>query len=127
MTIKALREAMVVPGSSLTFSLDSLEKKGLLRRSWSRADRRRWLMHLTAKGQRFCFSLVERETGAVMPSLEKVSDELRAASCKIAGEISQAGAIQASDEQTHQPCLPTAHRLPEKIQRGLAQLDSETS
>ena len=51
-------------------------------------------MHLTAKGQRFCFSLVERETGAVMPSLEKVSDELRAASCKIAGEISQAGALQ---------------------------------
>ena len=92
-SIKALREVLVIPGSSLTFTLDSLEKKGLIRRSRSKADRRQWLLSLTAKGQRFYSSLVERETEAVLPSLEKFSEEERAAFFKIAEEISQSGAL----------------------------------
>jgi MarR family 2-MHQ and catechol resistance regulon transcriptional repressor len=92
-SIKVLREAMVIPGSSLTFTLDSLEKKGLIRRTRSKADRRQWLLFLTAKGQRFYSSLIERETKSVMPSLEKFSDEERAAFFKIAEEISQAGGL----------------------------------
>ncbi len=94
-SIKVLREAMVIPGSSLTFTLDSLEKKGLIRRSRSKADRRQWLLFLTAKGQRFYSSLIEREAEAVRPSLEKYSDEEKAAFFKIAEEISQVGVLQA--------------------------------
>lgn len=94
-SIKVLREAMVIPGSSLTFTLDSLEKKGLIRRSRSRADRRQWLLFLTEKGQKFYSSLIEREAEAVMSSIEKYSEEERAAFFKIAEEISQSGALQA--------------------------------
>jgi MarR family 2-MHQ and catechol resistance regulon transcriptional repressor len=93
-SIKALREALVIPGSSLTFTLDSLEKKGLVRRARSKTDRRQWLVSLTAKGRRFCAGLVERDTEAVMPSLEKFSDDERAAFFKVAAEISQAGVLQ---------------------------------
>ncbi len=88
-SMKVLRESLLIPGSSLTFTLDSLEKKGLIKRTRNKVDRRQWLLSLTAKGQRFYSTLVQKQTEAVAMSLEKFSDEERAAFLKIAEEISQ--------------------------------------
>ncbi len=90
-SMKALRESLLIPGSSLTFTLDSLEKKGLIKRTRSRIDRRQWLLSLTANGRRFYSTLVQMQTEAVMLSLEKFSEQETAAFLKIAEEISRAG------------------------------------
>ncbi len=95
-SMKALRESLVIPGSSLTFTLDSLEKKGLIKRTRNGLDRRQWLLSLTARGRRFYSTLVERQTEAVITSLEKFSDEERAAFLKIAEEISRTGRLPVS-------------------------------
>lgn len=94
--MKALRKSLSIPGSSLTFTLDSLEKKGLIKRTRNRIDRRQWLLSFTAKGRRFYSTLVQRQTQAVVSSLEKFSDDERAAFLKIAEEISQAGELPLS-------------------------------
>lgn len=95
-SMKELREALSIPGSSLTFTLDSLEKKGMIKRTRNRIDRRQWLLSLTAKGRRFYSTLIQRQTEAVMTSLEKFSDDERAAFLKIVEEISQAGELPLS-------------------------------
>ncbi len=95
-SMKVLRESLLIPGSSLTFTLDSLEKKGLIKRTRNRLDRRQWLLSLTARGRRFYSTLVRRQTQAVMTSLDKFSDEERAAFLKIAEEISRTGRLPVS-------------------------------
>ncbi len=46
--IKGLREALLIPGSSLTFALDSLEKRGYVKCPCGQQDRRQWRLCLTA-------------------------------------------------------------------------------
>ena len=52
LSIKELRRRLSIPGSSLTFTIDSLEKKKLIRRRRSREDRRQWLLFLTPTGEK---------------------------------------------------------------------------
>jgi DNA-binding MarR family transcriptional regulator len=92
LTIKDLRKALAIPGSSLTFTLDSLEKKRLIRRSRSKDDRRQWILFLTAKGKRLYSDILTRQSEAIGPSLEGFTEAERAAFLKIAEEICQAGA-----------------------------------
>ena len=93
-SIKGLRQALFIPGSSLTFTLDSLEKKGYIKRNRNKRDRRQWLLFLTAKGKRFYADVIEKQTEAIGPSLEKFTESERAAFLRIAEEISQAGGLQ---------------------------------
>ena len=50
-SIKEVRRKLSIPGSSLTFTIDSLEKKKLIKRQRSKEDRRQWLLSLSAKGE----------------------------------------------------------------------------
>ena len=90
-TIKELREKLAVPGSSLTFTLDSLERRKLIRRVRSKVDRRQWILILTARGRRLHSDMMAKETRAVQPSLEALSETESLAFLKIAREIGSAG------------------------------------
>jgi len=87
LTIKNLRKTLAIPGSSLTFTLDSLEKKGLIRRRRSKEDRRQWFLLLTAKGKRLYSDTLTRESEAIHPSLEGFTERERATFLKFAEEI----------------------------------------
>jgi DNA-binding MarR family transcriptional regulator len=95
LTIKDLRKALAIPGSSLTFTLDSLEKRRLIRRSRSKDDRRQWILFLTAKGKRLYSDILTKQSEAIGLSLEGFTEAERAAFLKIAEEICQAGATLA--------------------------------
>jgi len=86
-TIKQLRQRLDVPGSSLTFTLDSLESKRLIRRQRSRRDRRQWDLVLTEKGRQLYSDMVAKETEAIEPSLASFSDAEREAFLKVSEEI----------------------------------------
>ena len=86
-SIKQLRQRLAVPGSSLTSTLDTLEKKQLIRRVRSRQDRRQWVLSLTAKGRRLHSDVLAKESQAVEPSLSRFSDAEKAAFVRIAEEI----------------------------------------
>ena len=90
LSIKDLRKALLVPGSSLTFRLESLEKKGLVRRSRSKQDRRQWILSLTAKGKRLYSDILARQSEAIEPSLEGFTEAETATFLKIAEEIGRA-------------------------------------
>jgi DNA-binding MarR family transcriptional regulator len=89
LAIKDLKERLSVPGSSLTSTIDSLESKGLMRRRRSKVDRRRWLLSLSAKGQRLYQNILSTESQAVLPALEKLSETERIIFLKLAAEIMQ--------------------------------------
>ena len=91
--IKGLREALLIPGSSLTFTLDSLEKRGYIKRARNRRDRRQWRLFLTAKGKRFYADVLERQSEAIGPSLEKFTETERADFLRVADEITRAGGL----------------------------------
>jgi MarR family 2-MHQ and catechol resistance regulon transcriptional repressor len=86
-TIKELKRELSLPGSSLTFTLDSLEKKRLIRRRRSKEDRRQWLLFLTAKGKRLYMEILEAEGEMIWPALENLSETEKATFLKIAEEV----------------------------------------
>ena len=90
-SIKALRKKLSIPGSSLTFTIDSLEKKKLIKRQRSREDRRQWLLSLSAKGEQLYAEILKEEREAISPALEKLSDAEKATFLKLAEEIVKAG------------------------------------
>ena len=90
-TVKQLRERLDVPGSSLTFTLDALESKRLIRRQRSKRDRRQWDLELTQRGRHVYSEMVERETKAIEPSLSNFSDAEREAFLTISEEIMRVG------------------------------------
>lgn len=55
----AIAEAKRFPRQTVTFILDTLEKRGLARRRPHPSDRRRKTVHLTAKGKRLAQSILE--------------------------------------------------------------------
>lgn len=79
LSIKSLRKSLAVPASSLTFTIDSLEKKKLVRRQRSTADRRQWLVSLSPKGERLYAEVLRAEGAAMSPALEKLSEADRTA------------------------------------------------
>jgi len=97
-SIKTLRERLAVPGSSLTFTLNSLEKKRLIKRSRSNTDRRQWSLNLTVKGQILYAKMLVKESQTVAPSLEGFNEEEKAAFIKIAEEISRPKEPQTGNE-----------------------------
>jgi MarR family 2-MHQ and catechol resistance regulon transcriptional repressor len=86
-TIKGLKRELSLPGSSLTFIIDSLEKKRLIRRRRSKEDRRQWLLFLTAKGKRLYMEILEAEGEMIRPALENLSETEKATFLKIAEEV----------------------------------------
>jgi MarR family 2-MHQ and catechol resistance regulon transcriptional repressor len=84
-----IRERLSIPGSSLTFTLDSLERKKLIKRSRSKTDRRQWILTLTAKGQKLYTRMLVKEKQTVAPMLEGFNEDEKAAFIKIAEEISR--------------------------------------
>ena len=94
-SVKALRERLAIPGSSLTFTLDSLEKKHLIKRRRSSQDRRQWLLSLTEKGERLYAEMLEKESEAVGPSLVGFTEADTEAFLRISGEISRSSAASA--------------------------------
>ncbi len=97
-SIKALRGKLAVPGSSLTFTLNSLEKKRLIKRSRSNTDRRQWTLNLTVKGQNLYAKMLVKESQTIAPSLEGFNEEEKAAFIKIAEEISRPKEPQTGSE-----------------------------
>ncbi len=55
----ALAEANCLPRQTMTFILDALEKKKLARRTPHPKDRRRKLIHLTAKGRKLAAAIYQ--------------------------------------------------------------------
>ncbi len=87
LSIKALRKSLAVPASSLTFTIDSLERKKLVRRERSTQDRRQWLVSLSPKGERLYSDVLEAEGAAMSPALERLSDADRTAFMRIAATM----------------------------------------
>jgi DNA-binding MarR family transcriptional regulator len=89
LSIKELKNKLSVPGSTLTFTLDSLENKKLIKRRRSQEDRRQWLLLLSAKGEKMYAEIVRAEGEAMSPMLQRLSESERAAFVKLAEEISK--------------------------------------
>lgn len=88
LSLKELRAGLSVPGSTLTFTVDSLEKKGLVRRRQGKDDRRQWFLCLSPKGRKLYERMLKAETNAVMPAFESFSDGEMSAFVKLAEGIS---------------------------------------
>jgi MarR family 2-MHQ and catechol resistance regulon transcriptional repressor len=89
--IKQLRKKLSMPGSSLTFTLDSLENRGLIRRQNNKLDRRQWLLSLSPKGRRMYGRILKAESEAISPALDSLSDAERVTFLKLAEEIVRLG------------------------------------
>lgn len=94
LSIKELRKKLSMPGSSLTFTLDSLENKGLIRRQRNKLDRRQWLLSLSPKGRRLYERILKTESEAISPALDNLSESEKAAFLRIAEVITKAGDIR---------------------------------
>jgi DNA-binding MarR family transcriptional regulator len=99
-SIKTLKQRLAVPGSSLTFTLNSLEKKRLIKRSRSNTDRRQWTLNLTVKGQKLYAKMLVKESQTVAPALEGFDEDEQAAFIKIAEEISRPKELPAINESS---------------------------
>ena len=89
LSTKKLRHKLSVPGSSLTFTVDSLEKKQLIKRQRSESDRRQWLLSLSDSGDLLYQQIVEAEHKAISPALDNLSEVEKAAFLRIAEEITK--------------------------------------
>lgn len=90
-SIKEVRKKLSIPGSSLTFTIDSLEKKKLIKRQRSREDRRQWFLSLSTKGKQLYTGILRAEREALSPALEKLSETEKATFLKLAEEIIKTG------------------------------------
>ena len=87
LSIKELRHKLFLPGSSLTFTIDSLEKKRLVKRQRSKEDRRQWFLSLTAKGKQLHEEILKTEGTVVTPTLDKLSEQEKQIIMKLAQDI----------------------------------------
>lgn len=72
MNMGELRRRLSVPRSTLTFMIDSLEKRGLVVRQQSPADRRSFLLRLTPAGRRTLASILAEKRRLLTPTFEKL-------------------------------------------------------
>ncbi len=91
LSIKELRKKLSIPGSSLTFTMDLLEKKKLIKRLRNEEDRRQWLLSLSPKGERLYTEILKAESEAISPVLDNLSESEKTAFLRIAEEITRAG------------------------------------
>jgi len=89
LSMKELKSKLSIPGSTLTSTLDSLERKKLMKRQRNKEDRRQWLLSLSAKGERLYAEILRAEGEAMSPALERLSESERVALIKLAEEISK--------------------------------------
>ena len=87
LSIKALREVLSIPASSLTSTLDSLEKRKLIKRKRSKEDRRQWQLSLSSKGRKLYAKVLKANGEAFIPALERLPDSERVSFLKITREI----------------------------------------
>ena len=87
--IKELKKKFSIPGSSLTFTLDALEKRGLIKRLRNEEDRRQWLLSLSPKGERLYTEILKAESEAISPVLDNLSESEKTAFLRIAEEITR--------------------------------------
>lgn len=106
LSIKELKKQLAIPGSSLTFTLDALEKRGLIRRLRSKEDRRQWFLSLSAKGERLYAEIVKAESEAMSPLLDNLSDSEKAAFLKIAESLSESKTMVKEDKVTKTAEIP---------------------
>ena len=92
LSLKDLKASLSVPGSTLTFTVDSLEKKGLVKRRQGKEDRRQWFLSLSPKGRRLYQRVLKAETDAVLPLFEGFSEPEKAAFLKLAEGMSRVSA-----------------------------------
>lgn len=89
LSIKELKRKLSISGSSLTFAVDSLEKKKLIKRLRSKEDRRQWLLSLSAGGERLYAKILKTESETMSPVLDNLSESEKAAFLRIAEEITK--------------------------------------
>jgi|GEM_PF-1447413 len=83
LSVKELKEALDMPGSSVTFTMDSLEEKGFIVRERSRRDRRQWHLKLTHAGQSLYQQVVQAEKERTDAVLDGFGDNERQVFLKI--------------------------------------------
>jgi len=94
LSIKELKEKLSIPGSSLTFTIDALEKRGLVKRQRSKEDRRQWFLSLSAKGERLYTEILRQESKAFSPALDNLSEDERTGFLRLAEEIVNRGTMK---------------------------------
>ncbi len=72
MTIKELRERVLIPSSSMTYVLDQLCQKKLIERVKNEEDKRNFLIRLTNEGFKYTFKIIPEH----YEQMEKVFDVL---------------------------------------------------
>lgn len=87
--IRELRDKLSIAGSSLTFTIDSLENKRLIKRQRSKEDRRQWFLSLTAKGRQQYGQILGAQSAAISPAIEKLSETEKATLLELAEETTQ--------------------------------------
>jgi|YelNatPaOPRAMG01_1025707.scaffolds.fasta_scaffold11967_4 MarR family 2-MHQ and catechol resistance regulon transcriptional repressor len=98
LSIKEMKEKLSIPGSSLTFTIDALEKRGLVKRQRSKEDRRQWFLSLTAKGRRLYADVLRRESKVLSAAFDNLSEEERAAFLRVAEEIVSSGRLKYTEQ-----------------------------
>ena len=87
-SIKDLRKHLSIPGSTLTSTIDSLERKKLIKRQRNKEDRRQWFLLPTAKGERIYQQIIKAEDEAISPALQGLSESEKTVFIKVVREIS---------------------------------------
>jgi len=88
LSIRELKGRLAVSGSSLTFTLDSLESKGLIKRRRNRNDRRQWLLKLSKKGDGLYKQVQEAEGKAASLLQGTLSEAEMSLFIKLADQVS---------------------------------------
>lgn len=86
--MKELRAGFCASSSTLTLTVDSLERRGLLKRRRGEQDRRQWSLFLSAKGKKLYYRMMEAESNLVMSAFEGLTDAETAAIVRVAEEMS---------------------------------------
>jgi DNA-binding MarR family transcriptional regulator len=86
-SIKELKQRLSLPGSSVTFAIDALERKKLIKRQRSKEDKRQWFLSLTGKGEQFYGDILKAEGEMASPALDKLSESEKTVFLKLAQEI----------------------------------------
>lgn len=74
-TPKEIAVKLSLPKSSVTYIIDSLEKRGLVKRKLDTRDRRSWLVFLTDKGEKMLKRIFTHKSELLMPVFSKFSDD----------------------------------------------------
>lgn len=87
--MRELRAALSLSSPTITFTVDSLEKRGLVKRRRARGDKRQVSLYLSAKGRRLYDRTLEAESNLAASALEGFTGEEIAALVELAQEMSR--------------------------------------